>query len=322
MNYLNMLMRKWNVDKTETKITVYREMALTLNAMEINETAWSKIQLAIHEEKKLLAEGREDADSHLENIRTRAIVSFQLGRYKEAIKDFNEAINLTRKLIAEGKVWIEIDLVKDYLNRGTSLASMKLYEQAIEDFSQLLDILSRKAIEDDISDSMYCAESYGRRAESYMNLEEFFLANIDALKSLEIMKSMLEIQFIGPNTLLKQFCFCVEINTKALLKDKDRQENKSILKSLCLETLPIVEKSDLNEEAIYWLRTAMRMLNALKSYFSASEWNVINNWLNQINTKLERKETKTDPKFQKAGRNEPCPCGSRKKYKNCCGKNQ
>ena len=24
----------------------------------------------------------------------------------------------------------------------------------------------------------------------------------------------------------------------------------------------------------------------------------------------------------KVGRNDPCPCGSGKKYKNCCGKNQ
>ena len=24
---------------------------------------------------------------------------------------------------------------------------------------------------------------------------------------------------------------------------------------------------------------------------------------------------------QKVGRNEPCPCGSGKKYKNCCGRN-
>jgi preprotein translocase subunit SecA len=26
-------------------------------------------------------------------------------------------------------------------------------------------------------------------------------------------------------------------------------------------------------------------------------------------------------KAQKAGRNDPCPCGSGKKYKNCCGRN-
>ena len=27
------------------------------------------------------------------------------------------------------------------------------------------------------------------------------------------------------------------------------------------------------------------------------------------------------PKRLKVGRNDPCPCGSGKKYKNCCGKN-
>ena len=26
-------------------------------------------------------------------------------------------------------------------------------------------------------------------------------------------------------------------------------------------------------------------------------------------------------KMEKVGRNDPCPCGSGKKYKNCCGKN-
>ncbi|MFR6395306.1 MAG: SEC-C metal-binding domain-containing protein [Oscillospiraceae bacterium] len=25
--------------------------------------------------------------------------------------------------------------------------------------------------------------------------------------------------------------------------------------------------------------------------------------------------------MQKIGRNDPCPCGSGKKYKNCCGRN-
>jgi preprotein translocase subunit SecA len=25
---------------------------------------------------------------------------------------------------------------------------------------------------------------------------------------------------------------------------------------------------------------------------------------------------------KKIGRNDPCPCGSGKKYKNCCGRNQ
>ena len=30
---------------------------------------------------------------------------------------------------------------------------------------------------------------------------------------------------------------------------------------------------------------------------------------------------KAPKRVKKIGRNEPCPCGSGKKYKNCCGKN-
>lgn len=33
------------------------------------------------------------------------------------------------------------------------------------------------------------------------------------------------------------------------------------------------------------------------------------------------KQSKTVVKEKKIGRNEPCPCGSGKKYKHCCGKN-
>ena len=57
----------------------------------------------------------------------------------------------------------------------------------------------------------------------------------------------------------------------------------------------------------------------------------------EIRQNIERKEkpkklltndTETTPvkkkpiKKQKIGRNDPCPCGSGKKYKNCCGRNQ
>ena len=54
----------------------------------------------------------------------------------------------------------------------------------------------------------------------------------------------------------------------------------------------------------------------------------------EIRQNLERKQvekpiadnsketTKIQRKVTKVGRNDPCPCGSGKKYKNCCGKNQ
>lgn len=36
---------------------------------------------------------------------------------------------------------------------------------------------------------------------------------------------------------------------------------------------------------------------------------------------LEQKKSKTVVKPPKVGRNDPCPCGSGKKYKKCCGRN-
>ena len=36
---------------------------------------------------------------------------------------------------------------------------------------------------------------------------------------------------------------------------------------------------------------------------------------------LEQKKSNTIVKGPKIGRNDPCPCGSGKKYKKCCGKN-
>ena len=36
----------------------------------------------------------------------------------------------------------------------------------------------------------------------------------------------------------------------------------------------------------------------------------------------EQKESTTIRKPKKIGRNDPCPCGSGKKYKKCCGKNK
>lgn len=45
--------------------------------------------------------------------------------------------------------------------------------------------------------------------------------------------------------------------------------------------------------------------------------------INNISTNENGKKAKKEPIRidKKIGRNEPCPCGSGKKYKNCCGKN-
>ena len=45
-----------------------------------------------------------------------------------------------------------------------------------------------------------------------------------------------------------------------------------------------------------------------------------------VDGKISPKEGRIDKTIRneepKVGRNDPCPCGSGKKYKNCCGRNQ
>lgn len=44
----------------------------------------------------------------------------------------------------------------------------------------------------------------------------------------------------------------------------------------------------------------------------------------EVKQGVERVNNKAKPvkSAGKVGRNDPCPCGSGKKYKNCCGRNQ
>jgi uncharacterized protein YecA (UPF0149 family) len=55
--------------------------------------------------------------------------------------------------------------------------------------------------------------------------------------------------------------------------------------------------------------------------YTIAEWNNVysDEELQEIYDEFRR--SRTVVKEKKPGRNDPCPCGSGKKYKNCCGKN-
>ena len=64
------------------------------------------------------------------------------------------------------------------------------------------------------------------------------------------------------------------------------------------------------------------MLAAGADYlFSLPQWESILGEDKMKEIAKEYKKSKTGVKGKKIGRNEPCPCGSGKKYKHCCGKN-
>ena len=54
--------------------------------------------------------------------------------------------------------------------------------------------------------------------------------------------------------------------------------------------------------------------------YNLPQWNEIFSEEKQKELYLEQKKSGTVVKPQKIGRNDPCPCGSVKKYKYCCGR--
>ena len=54
--------------------------------------------------------------------------------------------------------------------------------------------------------------------------------------------------------------------------------------------------------------------------YGLPQWNDIFSEEKQKELYLEQKKSGTIVKPQKIGRNDPCPCGSEKKYKYCCGR--
>lgn len=55
--------------------------------------------------------------------------------------------------------------------------------------------------------------------------------------------------------------------------------------------------------------------------YNLEEWNSILSQEERDEIYKKYRRSKTIIKEKKIGRNEPCPCGSGKKYKQCCGKN-
>ena len=70
------------------------------------------------------------------------------------------------------------------------------------------------------------------------------------------------------------------------------------------------------DEAKEYLRLVMNLHNNIPHY---SLYGYSPNEL--LEMQLENSSIKEERKKSKIGRNDPCPCGSGKKYKNCCGKN-
>ena len=67
---------------------------------------------------------------------------------------------------------------------------------------------------------------------------------------------------------------------------------------------------------LYW-----NMLDAKAEWlYGLPQWETLLTAEERAEVKKSYNQSKTVVKAKKVGRNEPCPCGSGKKYKQCCGK--
>ena len=75
-------------------------------------------------------------------------------------------------------------------------------------------------------------------------------------------------------------------------------------------------KLEFDLKKLYW-----NMLDAKAEWlYNLPQWTTLLTDEERRAVKADYNKTKTVVKPKKIGRNEPCPCGSGKKYKNCCGR--
>lgn len=94
--------------------------------------------------------------------------------------------------------------------------------------------------------------------------------------------------------------------------------NTSFKEELDLE--PLTEESQIKAE-FEWEKLLYNMHDAKAEWlYGMEEWNNIFDEEQRKHIKKEYNKSKQVIVGEKVGRNGPCPCGSGKKYKKCCGK--
>lgn len=95
--------------------------------------------------------------------------------------------------------------------------------------------------------------------------------------------------------------------------------NDSLTTPLDLEK--VTEDSELNLD-VDLEKLYMNMIDANAEHlYDLPQWDGIFSKEKREELKKQYKDSKTVRNENKIGRNDPCPCGSGKKYKKCCGKN-
>lgn len=149
-------------------------------------------------------------------------------------------------------------------------------------------------------------EEYKKVVENYLGRERdvyaYMLSHTDEILEGSIAElgkrfNMDEVEFLG---------FIDGINTSLVNGEYDLTDF----------TGESVVKLEVDLKKLYW-----NMLDAKAEWlYNLPQWATLLTDIERATIKKEYNKSKTVVKIKKVGRNEPCPCGSGKKYKQCCGK--
>ncbi len=149
-------------------------------------------------------------------------------------------------------------------------------------------------------------EEYKKVVENYLGRERdvysYLLSNVEEVVEGTIAElgkrfNMDEVEFLG---------FVDGINTSLVNGEYDLTDF----------TGESVVRLEFDLKKLYW-----NMLDAKAEWlYGLPQWETLLTAEEKETVKREYNKTKTVVKAKKIGRNEPCSCGSGKKYKQCCGK--
>jgi preprotein translocase subunit SecA len=100
------------------------------------------------------------------------------------------------------------------------------------------------------------------------------------------------------------------------LNDMGYIKNSSTLNKALKKAVPVMLKQSSNSSN--WGPAKQFAMAAIKNGINLEDSDAIKRFMNTYNTGIKSTPATTAPK---TGRNNPCPCNSGKKYKQCCGKN-
>ena len=149
-------------------------------------------------------------------------------------------------------------------------------------------------------------EEYKKVVENYLGRERdvysYLLSNVEEVVEGTIAElgkrfNMDEVEFLG---------FVDGINTSLVNGEYDLTDF----------TGESIVRLEFDLKKLYW-----NMLDAKAEWlYGLPQWDTLLTAEDKEAIKREYNKTKTVVKAKKVGRNEPCTCGSGKKYKQCCGK--